>query len=398
MAQAVKSRAFGAVLAAALAGLVSASAVSARAFAVTDVEDEKPVYLDLRLMGADLIDDLVYAWTKEPPFKEARSVSLVEVAAPAGLDDRFELMVENRLYEIIRANPGLPVRLTHCSICTQLVVKSTTAGTRFSRGIDQPEVLNGLLQTAPDRLGLALDFEAEGRDLVLRAQIFELKGVQPIVWAKTFSTSMSTRRILREATPLVSLEEARKTQKEMMLGRDPLEVVTRFSVRSFTLKDTALANTTAPLIFIEQSFEGVLLPKRNRRVSVTLGATSIKDQMEGFSVGGQLMQLLGRDQPSLSMPDLYMFGGFNYVRIHGPGALPFGQKELDIDNLLRTKQEPKATVVLFRLGLEAHIKFRYGAMAFLEYAPMLRNSDTLQTDTLVGIPYQDMGLGMVIRW
>ncbi len=364
----------------------------------TTPPDEKPVHLDLRLMGADLVDDMVFSWAKDQPFRETRAVTLVEVTAPIGLDDRFTILVENRLFELVRANPGLPVKLTHCSICTQMVAKSTQSGTTISRGIDQPEVLTGLLQASPERLALSLSFEAEARDLVLRAQIFELKGSQAIVWAKSYSTSMSTRRVLREATPLISLEEARKQQKELIQGRDAFEVVTRFSVRSFTLSNTAFGETTAPLIFFEQSFEGVLLPNRARRAAVTVGFTSIKDSMQGFSVGGHLAQLLFGDTPSLANPDVYMFGGFHYVRLRGPGALPFGAEEMDIDNLLRERDEPKATLLMYRLGLETHIKYRYGAMAFLEYSPLLKDSDTIASDRFIGIPYQDMGIGMVIRW
>ncbi len=349
-------------------------------------------------MGADLIDDLVWSWSKDPPFKDPRPVTLVEVEAPVGLDERFSIFTENRLYELLRANPNIPIRLTHCGLCTQMVAKSTRDGTRISRGIDQPEVLSGLLATSPDRLALSLGFEVEGRELVLRAQIFELAGAQPIVWARTYATSMGARRILRETTPLISLEEARKNQHELIVGRDPIEVVTRFTVRSFELNDASLGSTTAPLVFFEQSFEGVLLPHRTKRAAVTAGFTSIKDQIQGFSVGGHLAQLLLRDEPSLADPDVYLFGGFNYVRLRGPGALPYGADEMDIDNLLRVRKEPKATMLLYRLGLETHIKYRYGAMAFLEYAPLLKTSKTVVTNRLVGIPYQDLGIGMVIRW
>lgn len=349
-------------------------------------------------MGADLVDDLVYSWSKDMPFKDPRPVALVEVAAPIGLDERFSIFTENRLYELLRANPQIPIRLTHCGLCTQMVAKSTKNGTRISRGIDQPEVLSGILATSPDRLALSLAFEVEGRELVLRAQIFELSGAQAIVWAKTYATSMSARRILRETTPLISLEEARKNQHDLMIGRDPIEVVTRFTVRSFELKDTSVGSITAPLVFFEQSFEGVLLPHRSRRAAVTVGFTSIKDQVQGFSVGGHLAQLLMRDEPSLADPDVYLFGGFNYVRLRGPGALPYGKDEMDIDNLLRERQEPKATMLLYRLGVETHIKYRYGAMAFLEYAPLLKFSKTIETNRFIGIPYQNMGIGMVIRW
>src|SRR5690606_36472804 len=60
---------------------------------------EEPVHLDVRLMGADLVDELVFNWTKTPPFEEAVDLTLAGVDAPIGLDERFAVFVENRLYE-----------------------------------------------------------------------------------------------------------------------------------------------------------------------------------------------------------------------------------------------------------------------------------------------------------
>jgi hypothetical protein len=349
-------------------------------------------------MGADLVDDLVYSWTKNPPFPEQVSVVLTEVDAPTGLDSRFTTFVENRLYELIRANPSVNVKLAHCSACLSLVSKTTAGQTTISRGIDQPNML-----PAGDkvRLGLSLHFEAEGSELVLRSHIYQLSEKRTIEWASTLSTAASSRRLLRESAPLISLEAAREEQRQILMGRDQIEAVTRFTVRNFSMSDDALKGgklAIAPVIFAEQSFEGILLPRRADRLAITVGGTSIRDSMDGWSFGGHYAHLLSSNEPTLATPDLYAIMGFHYVRLRGPGAIVFSDAQLEEARLLRVASEPTATFVAWRLGFEAHIKYRFGALLFLEYIPNLVESKTIQTKRLLGIPYQDLGIGLVVRW
>jgi hypothetical protein len=348
-------------------------------------------------MAADLTDELVYAWQASRPTPARAQVVLAEVVAPVGLDERFGVMVENRLFELLRRNPQIDVDLVHCAICTRLIAKSNPQGTILSRGIDQPEVLADLVRQYPDRLALSLAFEAEDRELVLRAELFELAGAQRIVWAKTFATSLAARRTLREATPLVSLEAARAEQQRLIARQDPLEASTRVVVRTFNTASSAPI-AAAPLPFAEFSFEAVPLPAKRLRAAFTLGFTSIKDSLEAFTVGGHLARLVLREAPSLTSPDLYLFLGMHYLRMRGPGALPFAEKQPDLDTFRNVQHEPRASLVAYRLGLETHVKFRLGALAFLEYSPQLKDNQSIETTRLLGIPYQAYGWGMVIRW
>ena len=379
------------ILKATIIGLLFASiAPPARA------QDEEPIYLDLRLMGADLVDEMVYTWTKSPPFNAMRGVVLADVSAPVGLDERFGVMVENRLYEVLQQNPGIPIALVHCSVCRQVVAKSTPKGTLLSRGIDQPEVLQSLLHSAPERLGLSMAFEAEGRELVLRAAIFELVGEQRILWAQTFATSLSARRVLREASPLVSLETARAQQNMLLHGKDSIEVTSRITLRQFNLNGGT--GQAAPLLFLEQSIEGVPSPWRNYRAGFTLGFTSVRESLEAWSAGGHIMKLMFTKTPRLGLPDLYWFFGMHYIRMRGPGALVFGAQEIDVSRRINPTTEPKATLVTWRLGLETHMKYKLGFMAFLENIPLLKKNNTFQEEKFLLIPYYAWGAGTVIRW
>lgn len=363
-------------------------------FALDDSEDEV-IFTDIRLMGADLIDEMVYSWKSSPPLNMKKGVVLTEITAPVGLDDRFSVFVENRLYEILQLNKDLPIELVHCTVCQQYIVKSTPKGTMISRGIDQPEVLKNLLEAFPDKIGLSLRFEAEGRELVLRATFFELDAKQKIVWARSYSTSMSARRVLRDGAPLVSLETARNQQRQILAGKDPLEITTRFTVSMFSGK---AGNTVAPLPFFEQSFEAVPLPRRNLRAAFTAGFISLKDSLEAWSVGGHVAKLMGAKSPSLVNPDYYWFLGLNYIRMRGPGAEVFNAGEIDVARMLDRGIEPKASITNWRLGVETHIKYKFGMLAYLQYSPQLKKSEIINTTSVLGIPYQAVGWGIVIRW
>ena len=193
---------------------------------------------------------------------------------------------------------------------------------------------------------------------------------------------------------MISLDQARKEQRLLLEGRDPSQFVTRLSIRNFSGEQ---AQTPVPLLFAEQSFETVLLPQRKQRAAFTLGFASLKDTLEGWSAGGHLASLLMRETPSLSQPDLYWFAGFHYVRLKGPGAAVFQEGQINVDTLLGGK-EPKASMVAWRLGVELFVKYRLGINAFIEYIPTLKDSETVAEESLLGIPYHDWGISMVIKW
>jgi hypothetical protein len=352
------------------------------------------IRMDIRLMGADLIDELIYEWKKKSPATDPLNLVLAEIIAPVGLDDRFQLEVENRLYEVLRLNPDLPISLVHCSLCTRMVAKSNPKGTIITRGIDQMDALQELEKQMPGRTALALHFEAVGRELQLRARIFQLQPPQKIVWAKTLSTSMSARRALQDPTRIVGLDEARKEQNDIIAGRSTLSFTTRPVLRMFNSANSAVQ--VAPLPFFEQSVESQLLPAKTVTSALTFGFSSLKDSLEAWTVGGHVAKLLG--EPSLTQPDLFMFLGVHYIRMRGATAAVFSA---DGENLflqrIRPGAEPKASLVAFRLGLEVHVKYRLGMLAFLENIPLLNESETVETKSLL-VPYHALGWGVVWRW
>ena len=120
--------------------------------------------------------------------------------------------------------------------------------------------------------------------------------------------------------------------------------------------------------------------------------------MTGYMVGGHFAQLMFRDTPSLTIPDLYGFFGFHFYRIRGPGAALFSADQFDLYRILQKSTEPKASFVMYRIGLELHAKHRLGAMVFLQNSPQFSRSRSIGTDNFLGIPYHAFGMGVMIKW
>lgn len=353
------------------------------------------IYSDLRLLASELIDDMVYSWLKEPPVAANMSIVLADISAPVGVDARFNDLIENRLYELFSKNPDLSLKLVHCSACQQWVTITNPHRTILQRGVDQPEALKGFLLLSPNALALSLQFEAREREIILLAHIFELTGSQKIVWAKRFSTHMGLRQTLREANPLLSLNEARQIQNQILEGREPMKLVSRFHVHNF--QSQSKLGAIPPLLFAEQSVEGEVLPWRKQRLGLSVGMTSIKDSLSGWSLGGHYSQLMFRETPSLIYPDLYWFFGLNYMRLTGLGAAVFGEDQIDLAKLLKENEDPKTSHTIYQIGFEVFIKHRFGMNVYVEYFPALKNSKVIQEQSFI-FPYHALGTGMVFQW
>ncbi len=361
----------------------------------TNSRSEEVIFHDIRFMAADLIDEMVYQWLKEPPALPPTLLTLAEISAPIGVDSRFNDLVENRLYELVQKNPELKVSLIHCSACQQLVATSNSSRTIISRGIDQPEALAELLKVSPNTMGLSLFFEAREREVVLLAQVYELSPPQKLLWSKRLSTVMGTREALRETRPLVSLADARQMQNQILHGREPLKLVSRLHIHNF--QSATDMGSLQPLLFAEQSLESEILPLRQKRVGLSVGLTSIRDSFSGWTLGGRYASLMFRDTPSLIHPDLYWFAGLQYIRLQGLGAAVFAEEQIDVAKLLKENEDPKVSLTAYQLGFEALIKHRFGLSVYVEYLPALSRSQIVAQDSFL-LPYHGIGTAMVFQW
>jgi len=373
--------------------LIALLLLSCSAFAA-----EEPVRLDLRLMGSDLVDEMVYSWLQTAPVSGPVSLVVAEIDAPVAVDQRFDEDIENHLFELLRANPRLPVTLVHCALCRQTMTVSNPKQTVMGRALNMPEGQE-MLSHYPHLYALSLHFDVVERDLVLWAEIYEVAPPQRIAWSRRYSTSTSARALLRDPNHLVSISEAREEQHKLMTGHDNIQGVTRIPVRTFAAGTLTQGSAVEipPLVFLEQSIEGVLGPHRNRRVGMSLGLTSVKDSMQGWSLGASYAQLLGRNEPSLTQPDVYLRAAAVYMRLEGPQAALFGQNQIDVNHILNSTDPPRASLMAYQLGLEVFAKYRFGLGAFIEYIPVLNSNQAIATRNAI-VPYHSLGFTGVFLW
>lgn len=344
--------------------------------------------IDIRLMGTDLIDDMFYDFYNKPPFAEQTSLVLSRVSAPVGLSKGFEDFVENRLWQLAQEHPKTNINFIYCQLCSQWIVSSNAKSTIMEKGLDSPTLLKEFPTHTLPQYALSLVFEAEESDLVLLAQIYQVKPPQQIIWAKKYRTSRYSPLALQKKYPLLSLEKAQEQNLRLIYKQEPLQWVTRFNLRSFNNN-----NEMPPMFFVEQSLETTQIPHNNSKLGFTVGFSSIKSLMEAWSVGGHYARLLMNKRPTLSMPDLYFIAGASYIRLKGPAALPFAT---GVD-ALEIYKEPRASIVSYRWGLEAHVKHRYGLLVFAEFFQSHKDSDRLKKEN-IGLPYHLIGTGMVVKW
>ena len=119
--------------------------------------------------------------------------------------------------------------------------------------------------------------------------------------------------------------------------------------------------------------------------------------MQGYSLGATFSQLLGRQEPSLTQPDVYLRVAAVYMRLEGPGSAVFSQNQLDINKLVNTNDDPRASLMAYQLGLEVHAKYRFGLGAFIEYIPALDGSQMIATRKAL-IPFHSVGVSGVFLW
>lgn len=362
--------------------------------------DEGVVRLDLRLTGADLVDELVYSWMQTAPVAGPTNLIVAEIDAPIGVDARFEQDIENHLFDVLRSNPRLPLQLVHCAPCRQFIAVSNPKRTTIGRFLSTPEGQEQLARY-PHLHALSLHFDVVGNDLHLWAEIYETKPPQKVVWSRRFSQKTSARSVLQEPTQLMSIPAARAEQRRLIEGRDTLQAVTRFPVRTFSGQSTGgtgqQAGEVAPLLFLEQSLEATLSPRRNTRAGLSLGLTSIKGSLQGWSFGTSYQHLLFRNEPSLSDPDIYLRLAAVFMRLEGPGAAVFSQNQIDVNKLLNNNDDFRASLTAFQIGFETHIKYRFGLSAFVEYIPVLDSSQVIATQRFL-IPFHSVGIAGVFLW
>jgi hypothetical protein len=334
----------------------------------------------IQLQAYDLLDELVYGWTRQPVFELETPVVLADVTVPVGFGSGLAALLENHFADLVVKNPRTRLTLAHCPQCTAVMVHSGAKGTIISRGVDQPEALAAAGALSGARHAIFLDFEAEGSALVLRARITSLEPALPIIHARTLSTSTSSPALLRSGDQLKSAAEARKEYLDALQGRGVFTVPLRIAVRSYA-SSNASPVAAMPFIWLQVGTEVALTQARAWTGTFSVGVTWMPQLHTGFMAQARISRLLTGSVASLTQPDLYVFMGGSVISIHGQGARVFQNQVLTLEDLLsnipQLAVDPHATFAAFPIGLELRIGNRIGASVFLESAPALNDAPSV---------------------
>lgn len=358
------------------------------------VRARREVADQVQLSVYDLLDELVYRWTVNPPFAERSPVVLAGVSVPVGLGTGLQVAVENHLAGLLIDNPTARLELVHCPRCTELVVRSSPEGTVVSRGYDDPALLAELGRET-GKYALFIDVEAEGSALVLRARLTRLNPELPIVWSHALSTSTAVPALLREGAHLKSAADARQEYVNLLEGRGVAAVPLRIALRTYAMS-YAGGVPAPPLLWVQSGVE--LSPTRSGAWSTSMvaGVSYIPQAYQGLMAQARLHRLLSGRTRSLTRPDLYLFGGVALITVWGAGAAAFQYETPNADAI--ASQKVRESFAGLHLGLELRLGNRISAGAAIEHLPSLAYSANIgEYTTLLGTSFQSV-VGEVTFW
>jgi hypothetical protein len=360
----------------------------------------------IQLRAFDLLDELVYQWTLDPPAALDTPVVLADVTVPLGFGSGLEALVENHLVDLLLKHKETHVKLVHCPGCQALTVHSDRTGTVVSRGIDQPGALKAAGATAAAQQALFLDFEAEGTSLVLRARFTTLDDTMRITSARTVSSKTSSAPLLRTGDHLVSAEQARKEYVDALNQKGPIAIPVRlqmvqFSAPSADTEATAGGIAPLPIVWLQSGVEFNVNHARDWSGSLIVGGTWVPQLYSGLMIEGRVNRLLTGAASSLTNPNLYGFVGAQLSMLNGPGALLLRD---DVPNLADLLGAATGAVVettfwpAFTTGLDLRVGNRLGLALFAQVAPTLANSPNIGTYLNFGIAQVHAIGGEVSLW
>ena len=348
----------------------------------------------VQLSAYDLVDELVYGWTKQPVFEVPTPVVLASVTVPVGLGTGLQALLENHIAEVLLANPSANMKLVHCPTCSAVIVHSGPEGTVVSRGIDDPEALVELGGTTGQK-ALFIDVEAEGAWLVLRARITDLTPDLPIVWSHMLSTSAGTPPLLREPTNLKSAADARQEYVDALHDRGPIVVPLRFAIRTYAQPDNGSGGIAPPpYLWLQSGVEIGATRGGAWTSSLIVGYSFIPQAYQGLMAQARINRLLSGKVRSITRPDLYLFVGAAAITTWGPATAPFHDDNLTADEIIAANdgEGPRTTFGTVHIGLDLRVGQRIGLSWFLESAPSFANSNpNLGAYVTVWLPFQTMG-------
>ncbi len=351
---------------------------------------------DVHLHALDMVDELVLGWKEEPVFSDPTPVVLADVTVPVGMGAGMQALVENHLADVLGDNPGTHIQLVHCPSCTAVVVHSGPEATVVSRGIDNPDALEKLEDTASQgQHALYVDIEAQGAFLVLRARLTRLTPERPIVWSHTIASSTSVPSMLRKSDQLVSAEQARRDYLDVLTGRGDIHVPLRLGVRTYAQPEDGGALAPPPFWWIQSGAEIDITPGGRWTTSLLAGFSFIPDTYMGLSGQARAAYLVTGRVRSPNRPDIYVFLGSAVINVWGPGTESFGGDNPTADDILAAQLEDIVNRDIFgtvHAGVDVRVGSRVGMSLFYEHMPSMRENPSMGSYvTVLNVPFQSLG-------
>ena len=343
----------------------------------------------LHLMGADLLDSLVFEWNQTPIFDNPTRFVLVGITVPMGTNARLASFLENHFYQLLLDNPSTQLIPIHCAVCRAIKVKSNSKQTIIGRHIDinSAEVYESLPNA---QYFLFLDFEVAGSQLVLKARMTR-KTVQPdasiqmdrIIFARSIATDSSTPPLLRDSRNIVSIHAARQQYIDILQQKSDFRIPLRIRTAILPTPETSQEEVVMPpMIWFEGGAE--ISPDVYKRwlAEVTIGVSSIPEQYDGFSLGAKVSRIFSSQSPSLYKPEIYGYFSAGYMELTGSAAIAFREDDrltfVEMDQKLKKEEKiEKAAFTFLRFGVEVLVKSTYRLGGFMEAYPAEMENENL---------------------
>lgn len=322
--------------------------------------------MQIQLMAADLLDELVYQWTQHPPLPGTEtSVVLMRLSSPIGLNLQMTAFLENHFFQLLKSNPKTGLAASYCGTCLELTSYSTAKTTIIARGAAIPEVMEQSARSVNH--GLYLDLEASGSQLMLRAYISDLSSNR-IVAAKSLVTQTGRPPHLRLAQNLVSAEEARREYVDILQGRRHWSLLA--GVRSTILQSTGSNLVSLPYLWGQIGVEAMSSSYKKWLVDLQVGFSSLPGTHNAHQISSRMYRLMFDDAVDLTAPNIYTFIGLSYWNIDGAGALFFQNKDRlnpgqVIEQAVLRESRPRSHNTGLAIGIEVRMAelFRLGLFA-----------------------------------
>lgn len=322
--------------------------------------------MEIQLLTADLLDELVFQWISAPPAPGAKSrVALIKLSVPIGINNSLTAFLENHLFDLLTKNPQTGLVPVYCGPCVATTAYSTSKSTVIAKGADIPELATELKDRAD--FGLYIDFEAIGSELIMRSYLTDLQGNR-ILSAKTLVTDTGHPPLLREAKNLRSSADTRQSYLEILEGkrRWSVSAAIRFTILNVTSTEVASVPFAWALIGIETSSD----PAKKWILDLQYGAASLPDQYNATLLSSRVYRHIAADTLDLVAPNTYYYVGVEYLDIKGPGALVFMEKDRLTPGVIaatarNSKVTPRTHAPAIFIGIETRINdfMRLGVFA-----------------------------------